>query len=166
MEMMIRKTLFSCCLLIIATAAATDALYYGESPDFNRFSSNLRSNNLILCFLLKSSNTFTAIFYWSIHHFWAFCKNYSFHRLTRLIPFPSWFIWSLKSYSSWRFLFSTYCIKPITSEKGCDNRMLHWRVWLNDWVSIAVKVSCRQLHVEMVFNERWNIKSKIIKTDQ
>jgi len=32
MEMMIRKTLLSSCILIIATAAATDALFYGESP--------------------------------------------------------------------------------------------------------------------------------------
>merc|ERR1712192_34366 len=30
MEMMIRKTFLSSCLLIIATAAATDALYYGK----------------------------------------------------------------------------------------------------------------------------------------
>ena len=55
--MMIRKTLFSCCLLIIATAAATDALYYGESPNFHQFSYILQSNNLILYFLAKEVNT-------------------------------------------------------------------------------------------------------------
>ena len=53
---MIRKTLLSSCLLIIATAAATDALYYGESPHFHQFSSILQSNNLILCFLAKEVN--------------------------------------------------------------------------------------------------------------